>query len=265
VSRALGNRAREAVFLCYHSIAERGLPYLTLSPQLFERQLALLRRRGYRSGGLADLERLERGERLDRPAAFLTFDDGFRDTLAVAQPLMAEYGFHPIVFVIPPLLDGGRGFEWPEMAAAHAESPDLLRSLTWPEVERMAELGAEFGSHTLNHPHLRELGEERLDAELRGSRLAIEARLGVCEALAYPFGEWDARVARAARGAGYRFAFSLPRGAQRTVGPLCIPRLNVDYRDRPARFRLKLRPSGRRLLLSPTGERLRSLRPRARE
>jgi peptidoglycan/xylan/chitin deacetylase (PgdA/CDA1 family) len=264
VSHALGNRAREAVFLCYHSIAERGPPYLTLTPRLFERQLALLRRRGYRSGRLADLERLARGERLDRRAAFLTFDDGFRDNLLVAQPLMAEYGFHPIVFVMPPFLDDGRGFEWPEMATAHAENPDLLRSLTWPEAERMAELGAELGSHTLSHPHLRELGDERLEAELRESRRAIEERLGVCEALAYPFGEWDERVAHAAGDAGYRFAFSLPQGPQRAVGPLCIPRLNVDYRDRSARFRLKLRPSGRRLLLSGAGERLRGLRPSPR-
>lgn len=259
MNRALGNRSREAVFLCYHSIAERGAPYLALAPELFERQLALLRRFGYRSGGLADLRRLAGGERLRRPTAFLTFDDGFRDNFSVAQPLMAEYGFRPLVFVLPTLLGEGRGFEWPEMAAAHAESPDVLRSLTWSEVERMAERGAEFGSHTLSHPHLPELDDEQLAAELAESRRMLTERLGSCEALAYPFGEWDARVARAAGAAGYEFAFSLPQGPQREAGPLCVPRLNVDYRDRPARFFCKLRPSVRRLLLSRTGERLRGL------
>jgi peptidoglycan/xylan/chitin deacetylase (PgdA/CDA1 family) len=264
MSHALGNRSRQAVFLCYHSIAERGAPYLALSPGLFERQLAMLRRLGYRSGGLADLERLAVGERLPRPTVFITFDDGFRDNLLVAQPMMTEYGFRPLIFVMPPFVDAGRGFDWPELADAQAENPELLRSLTWPEVEQMVDLGAEFGSHTLSHPHLCELDDERLAAELGESRRAIEERLGACEMLAYPFGEWDARVARAAGDAGYRFAFSLPQGHQREIGPLCIPRLNVDFRDRPARFRCKLRPSGRRLLLSRSGERLRDLRSRLR-
>jgi peptidoglycan/xylan/chitin deacetylase (PgdA/CDA1 family) len=262
MSRALGNRSREAVFLCYHSIAGRGAPYLALPPELFERQLAMLRRLGYRSGGLKDLERMARGERLPRPTVFLTFDDGFRDNFLVAQPMMAQYGFHPLVFVMPPFLDGGRGFDWPELVGAHAENPELLRSLTWSEVEQMADLGAEFGSHTLSHPHLCELDEERLTAELRESRRAIEGRLGTCEMLAYPFGEWNPRVARAAGDAGYRFAFSLPEGHQKAFGALCIPRLNVDFRDRPARFLCKLRPSGRRLLLSRAGDRLRSVRSR---
>lgn len=260
MSNALGNRSRRAVFLCYHSIAERGAPYLALSPDLFERQLAMLRRLGYRSGGLADLERLARGERPPRPTAFLTFDDGFRDNFLVAQPLMAEYGFHPLVFVMPPFVDAGRGFDWPELAEAHAENPELLRSLTWSEVEQMVDLGAEFGSHTLSHPHLCELDDDQLAVELRESRRMIEERLGSCEMLAYPFGEWNPRVAQVAGDAGYRFAFSLPQGHQQAIGPLCIPRLNVDFRDSPARFFCKLRPFGRRLLLSRSGERLRSLR-----
>jgi peptidoglycan/xylan/chitin deacetylase (PgdA/CDA1 family) len=264
MSRALGNRSLQAVFLCYHSIAERGEPYLALTPDLFERQLALLRRLGYRSGGLEDLRRLARRERLPRPTAFLTFDDGFRDNFLVAQPMMAEYGFHPVVFIMPPFVDAGRGFDWPELAKAQAENPALLRSLTWSEVEQMADRGAEFGSHTLSHPHLCELDDARLTAELYESRRAIEERLGACEMLAYPFGEWDPRVARVAADAGYRFAFSLPQGHQRAAGPLCIPRLNVDFRDRPARFFCKLRPSGRRILLSRSGERLRGVRSRLR-
>jgi peptidoglycan/xylan/chitin deacetylase (PgdA/CDA1 family) len=237
------------------------MPYLALAPDLFEEQLATLRRLGFRSGGFADLARLAAGERLEGPTAFLTFDDGFRDNLLVAQPMMAEYGFRPLVFVLPPDLDEGRGFDWPEMVEAREENPDVMRSVTWHELERMVESGAEVGSHTLSHPHLPELDDDRLAAELVDSRRAIEGRLGGCDALAYPFGEWDGRVAAAASAAGYRFAFTLPQRHQREVGPLCIPRLNVDYRDRSSRFRLKLRPSGRRLLLSRTGDLLRAARP----
>lgn len=263
MSAPLDNRSRRAVFFCYHSIAERGAPYLALPPEVFERQLAELQRRGYRSGGVDDLKALARGERPPQPTVFLTFDDGFRDNAAVALPLMLAYGFRPIVFVLPRHLDEGGAFEWPEVAETRAAEPELMRSLTWAEVDEMIGQGAEFGSHTLSHRHLPELDDEELARELGESKALIERRLGACTTVAYPFGEWDARVATAAREAGYEFGFSLPQGPQHRVGPHCIPRINVDRRDDGARFRFKLSGAGRRFLLSESAERVRGLRRRA--
>lgn len=260
MSHPFDNRSGAAVFLCYHSIAARGAPYLALPPETFARQLGMLRRFGYRSGSFADLARLARGERLPRRTVFLTFDDGFCDNFEVAMPLLREHGFHPLVFLLPRHVDCGAALDWPEVTEYHAREPELMRSMTWAEVGEMAALGAEFGGHTITHPHLCDLDDDALARELGESRSLIESRLGSCEALAYPFGEWDERVARAAGAAGYRFAFSLPQGPQREGGPLCIPRVNVDRRDRGWRFALKLTPVGRRLLLSDLGEWLRGLR-----
>ncbi|HEX5763371.1 MAG TPA: polysaccharide deacetylase family protein [Solirubrobacterales bacterium] len=264
MSNAFANRSGEAVFLCYHSIASAGAEFLALAPDAFERQLAGLRRRRYRSGGIADLRRLAAGERLPGRTAFLTFDDGYRDNHDVAMPLMREYGFKPLVFLLPRHVDEGAGFRWPEVAELYARHPDRLRSLRWSQVDEMVEQGAEFGSHTLTHPHLRELDDEQLGVELGQSKAELERRLGACDMLAYPFGEWDERVAAAAGAAGYRFAFSLPQGPQAEGGPLFIPRVNVDNRDRPGRFRLKLHPLVRQFLLSDAGERLRGVRRLAR-
>lgn len=263
MSSPLGNRDGRAVFLCYHSIAERGPEFLALPPRTFERQLAWLRRRGYASGGLAELRGLARGERLPHPTVFLTFDDGFRDNAEVALPLALEYGFRPLVFVLPELLEDGAAFAWPEVADQAAE-PELMRSMTWAQVEEMVAAGAEIGSHTLGHHHLPALGDEELARELAESKALVERWLGGCATVAYPFGEWDARVASAARAAGYEFAFSLPQGPQAQVGPHCIPRLNVDRRDQGARFAFKLSSLGRRFLLSEGAERVRGLRDRAR-
>jgi peptidoglycan/xylan/chitin deacetylase (PgdA/CDA1 family) len=262
-ARAFDNRRGEAVFLCYHSIAEQGVPYLALPAGAFERQLDLLRRLRYRSGGVEDLRRLARGERLRRRTVFLTFDDGYRDTADVALPMLLEFGFRPLVFVLPRHLDQGAGFDWPEVAAANAADPDLVRSLTWSQLDEVLGRGGEVGSHTLTHPHLCRLDDEQLRVELAESKDRLERRLGPCEMLAYPFGEWNGRVARAASSAGYSFAFSLPQGPQSQAGPLCIPRLNVDHRDGGGRFAFKLSRLGRRFLLSEAGERVRALRKRA--
>jgi peptidoglycan/xylan/chitin deacetylase (PgdA/CDA1 family) len=262
MSRAFNNRLGEAVFLCYHSIAENGVPYLALPPGVFERQLWLLRRLGFRSGGIDELKRLGHGERLGARTVFLTFDDGYRDNAEVAMPMLLEFGFKPLVFVLPRHLDAGAAFDWPAVADANVAYPDVLRSLTWTQLDVMLGQGAEFGSHTLTHPHLCDLDDEQLAFELGESKVELQSRLGACEALAYPFGKWNGRVAHAAKLAGYSFAFSLPQGPQLQAGPFCIPRINVDYRDRAARFLFKLSRGGRRFLLSDTGERARALRSR---
>jgi peptidoglycan/xylan/chitin deacetylase (PgdA/CDA1 family) len=246
----LRNRSGGAVFLCYHSIAPAGPRYLTIAPELFERQLATLRRRGFRGGDLAALDELSAGRRSDR-LVFLTFDDGFRDNFETALPLLREYGFPAFVFVLPPLVETGGAFEWPEMRDDLARHADTMRSITWPMLERMKEGGFEVGSHTLTHPHLPELGDEELREQLWQSRAAIAERLGGCDTLAYPFGEWSPRVAAAAADCGYRFAFTLPTvSGQRRAAALSIPRVNVDYRDEGRRFAAKLSPWGRRVLLS---------------
>lgn len=249
--RLLRNRAARATFLCYHSVAAEGPRYLTISAELFERQLALLRRRGIRGGGLRSLAAAATGE-LDRPTAFLTFDDGFRDNFETALPLLGEYGFAAFVFVLPPLADSGASLAWPEVADDLGRYSETMRSVTWSMLERMKEGGFEVGSHTLTHPRLSELDDDALHEELAQSRARIIERLGACATLAYPFGDWSDRVAAAAADCGYSYAFTLPTGSgQRRATPHSIPRINIDYRDRERRFAAKLTTLGRRLVLSP--------------
>lgn len=260
--RAVGNRTGRAAFLCYHSIAEGGPPFLSLSPELFERQLAALRRRGWAPGGRPTLDALASGRRLTAPHVFLTFDDGYLDNFTSAFPLLREYGWSAMVFVLPDLVDRQAAFAWPEVRDQAAAYPHIMRSLSWPMVEEMAAAGIEFGSHTCSHAHLTELEDEGLRQELHGSRSRLRERLGRCDVLAYPFGEWDARVADAAAAAGYRYAFSVRNGRGQCDGILSIPRVAVDHRDDGARFSLKLSRPGRRIVLSPWRDPLDRVRSR---
>ncbi len=194
---------------------------------------------------------------------FLTFDDGFRDNRETVLPLLREYGFPAFVFVLPPLLDRGAPFEWPEVRDDLARFPATMRSVDWAMLGEMKEGGFEVGSHTLAHPHLPQLAGEQLREELWDSRAAIKERLGGCDTLAYPFGEWSAEVAAAAADCGYRYAFTLPTvSGQYRATPLSIPRVNVDYRDDERRFAAKLSPWGRRALLSAAVGALRRRRRR---
>lgn len=259
----LRNRGKHAVFLCYHSIADHGPPFVSVAGDAFERQLALLRRLGFESGSLDDLAALARGERPRARLAFLTFDDGYLDNHEVARPLLEAYGFRAILFVIPPLLDGGLPLAWPRVEARRRSHPEVMRSMTWAMAESMAEAGHDVGSHTLTHPRLPDLADAELERELRESRAQIEARLGRCSAIAYPFGVSSARVEVAAAAAGYSFGFTLPFGAQLEADAHAIPRISVDHRDDERRFRLKLTPAYRALALSRAKPAVRRLLRRA--
>ena len=248
--RRLRNRSSRAVFLCYHSVAAEGPRYLTVSRELFERQLGELERRGLRGGGLRELEDLAAGREV-APSAFLTFDDGFLDNHSTVLPLLRERGHRAFAFVLPPLVDRGAPLAWPEVAEEARRHPATMRSVDWEMLAEMREGGFEVGSHGMTHAHLPGLDAERLREELLDSRRRIAERLGGCETLAYPFGEWSPEVAAAAAECGYRFAFTLPtKTGQRRAGPLSIPRVNVDYRDSGARLAAKLSPLGRRVYLS---------------
>jgi peptidoglycan/xylan/chitin deacetylase (PgdA/CDA1 family) len=257
VSAPLRGRSRRCVFLGYHSVTEDGPPYLSLRPGTFRRQLDLLRDAGFRSGSGADLERIAAGERAARRYAFISFDDGFRDTVTTALPLMAERGLTGIAFVLPGHLDSGAALDWPAVAGEAARRPQLMRSLDWQMLEELVEAGWDIGSHTMSHRRLPGLSDEELSQELLDSRRLLEARLGSCRLLAYPFGDWDERVARAAAAAGYSFAFTLPFGGQSRATRMSIPRVTIDDRDTAWRFRAKLSWAGRAALFSP-------LRPMAR-
>jgi peptidoglycan/xylan/chitin deacetylase (PgdA/CDA1 family) len=247
----LCNRSRAAVFLCYHSVADHGPPFTSIQQVAFEQQLRTLRRLGFRSGGQNDLEQMARGQRVDGRLVFLTFDDGYIDNHATAQPLLDAHGFRALFFVLPPRVDQGDVLQWPRVERRVAAYPEVMRSLTWPMVDSMAEAGHEFGSHTLSHPMLTELGDEELRQELFDSRARLKERVGRCDSIAYPFGVWGRRVAEAAADAGYSYGFTLPYGSQMSADRLTIPRIMVDHRDDGPRFRRKLSAGYRTLYLSP--------------
>jgi peptidoglycan/xylan/chitin deacetylase (PgdA/CDA1 family) len=95
--------------------------------------------------------------------------------------------------------------------------------------------GMSIGFHTLRHDMLTALGDDELRASLTDGRSELESIVGVpLAAIAYPHGRADARVAEAARTAGFRRGFT---GAQRAVGPgtdpLLVPRVEPPRRSLP--------------------------------
>ncbi len=100
ISRSLPVNA--AVILMYHGVSDRSrLPAevdFHLTTAAFERQMRMLKRR-YRVVPLSQLlDLLERRERLNKEVV-ITFDDGYRNNLADAHPVLERLGLPYVIYL----------------------------------------------------------------------------------------------------------------------------------------------------------------------
>lgn len=152
--------------LCYHSLGGNGM-----APALFAAQMRWLRERGVRSLRLDELRRYLSGDlALSGPAACITFDDGFRDILTRAAPVLAENGLNAVAFMIAsrirpeeePGLDGDIHSDAAHKAyVLHGERAAWLSA---GEMRGLAKQGVvEFGSHGMRHLKLPFTGPELIE------------------------------------------------------------------------------------------------------
>jgi peptidoglycan/xylan/chitin deacetylase (PgdA/CDA1 family) len=232
---------RDVLVLCYHAVSDRWRAPLSITPRALESQLEFLIRRGYRGATFRQAVLTPPGPK----TLAVTFDDGYRSVKELARPILSRLGLPATVFV--PTGFVGRGLmAWPGIDRwLSGEHEHELALMSWAELRALTEEGWEIGSHTRTHARLTSLDDAELRDELEGSRSDCEAHLGTgCRSLAYPYGEHDERVVRAAGRAGYEAAGTLP-GRLHAPTPLRWPRLGVYHVDRGSRFRLKVLPASR--------------------
>jgi peptidoglycan/xylan/chitin deacetylase (PgdA/CDA1 family) len=94
-------------------------------------------------------------------------------------------------------------------------------------VRQLVAAGCDVGFHTLRHDQLPALSDDALGEALRNGREQLAAVVGAeLDAISYPYGKADGRVADAARAAGYTRGFTTGRAAVRPdTDPLLIPRI----------------------------------------
>lgn len=108
-----GVHQRRAAILQYHRIAVIGRdPWrLSVEPSRFLEHLEVIRSR-FHPIRLADLVQAIRDKKIPREAVALTFDDGYRDNLYEAKPLLERFQIPATVFVVTGYVDSGREFWW---------------------------------------------------------------------------------------------------------------------------------------------------------
>jgi len=178
--------------LVYHSISAPAEPMpgdIAVSPARFEQQLAWLRKTNR-------VVRLE--ETLVRSSGreiAITFDDGYRDNLTTALPLLEKYNLPMTLFVVAGFVNGD-GYL----------SEDELRQISRHPL-------ITIGAHGIWHRHFNRISHAEAQFELIESRRLLEETIeGKVDLMAWPYGECTREAEELAGSCGYRAAWSVWKG-----------------------------------------------------
>ncbi len=241
VYRALGETAtglgavngdgRSLRVLMYHKVNDLPNNRMSIPTGLFDRQMTQLRELGYTVVDLdAVLAHYLEGAPLPDGAVLITFDDGYRDNLVNAAPMLKEHGYPAVQFV--PIAYVGDGMPLPHerhLAAHGVHNP----TVDWDEIAELESFGVRVESHGISHKPLAELEIDEAAREIAISKLQLEERLGrPVRAFSYVKGsEADYKPVHPSlvKQAGYDIAFTAVSGANSPRSdPLQLRRYNVE-------------------------------------
>jgi peptidoglycan/xylan/chitin deacetylase (PgdA/CDA1 family) len=214
----------KSAILYYHSLDTSG-SVISMAPELFRQQMECLVERGIPVVQLSEVEK--------KPGSVaLTFDDGFRNFVEHALPVLERYSLPATVFVVTGHC-GGRN-DWLQ---PYGGVP-LLELMDWSELKQLVQSGVELGAHSVHHRDLSVLAEELVAQELNDCRRELEDRTGAAvTALCYPYGCSTPGVRRLVRqhyqlACGTTLQFVTP-----PTDPFDLPRIDAYYLRKPFWFK----------------------------
>ena len=178
--------------LLYHHIgfSQKASPYY-ISPEEFDRQMALLYQWGYRTISVELLVKaIQQGAQLPARPIILTFDDGSESVYTEALPIMQMRGFTGTAYIVTNYIGASLYMDRDQIRALYAS-------------------GWEIGSHSLSHVNLRQHPGVQ-EEEIVSSRHRLESYLDLpILSFAYPFGANDSDSLKLVKDAGYIAAVGL--------------------------------------------------------
>ena len=224
-----GDRALRV--LMYHKVNDRPENPISVPIGLFDEQMAVLRELGYQVVSLDDvLDHVAGITPLPPGAVLITFDDGYRDILENALPVLRRHGYPAVIFVPIGYLDDARPLPHEEHLAAEGL---VNPTLSWDELPELEAGGIRVESHGISHRPLADLDVDEAAREITLSKLRLEERLGrPVRAFAYVKGsEAHYRPVHLSllKQAGYEIAFTSVSGGNRAeMDPLRLHRYNIE-------------------------------------
>jgi len=194
---------------------------LVLPQADFLEQMEYLYKNNYHTVNTNELRAfLYQNKPLPAKSVMITFDDGYMGNYMFAYPILKQYGFKAVMFVIT------GGMQTKEVDF----HPDQLDMLSWMQVAASSDV-FEFGSHT-NALHTPVNGKTGLvtaspqdaAADLQRS----QKRLNNKKLFSYPLGQYTDQIVKMARNNGVDLAFTINKGyVTQNSNPMLLKRITV--------------------------------------
>jgi peptidoglycan/xylan/chitin deacetylase (PgdA/CDA1 family) len=158
--------------LLYHNVSNRGSTNYVARPADFRAQMKYLHDSGYETITISELSGVIReGGYLPEKPVVITFDDGYLGVHENAFPILEEFGFNAVVYIIAGTIDSDKSYGY----------------LQKTHIDDLVAAGWEIGSHSISHSSLKTttLG---LRSEIEKSKVELEEKLGVeIRSFSYPY------------------------------------------------------------------------------
>ncbi|MFF2481148.1 polysaccharide deacetylase family protein [Paenibacillus sp. NPDC058071] len=216
----------QVAVLMYHDIRETGVddkPFIPSSK--FRDQLVLLKQSGFHVISLKQyVDFIQNDGQVPDNAVLITFDDGYETFYTDAFPILKEFGYPAVNFVIVSDIEVNRG----------------AKKMTWAQMREMQQSGMDFYSHTYDQHRygaIREDGlqkpmltrqqyfkkekrmetEEEFQARVKGDLSKAEAILkeqlnNPMSVLAFPYGAYNEEVLSMMKELGIEISFTVKEG-----------------------------------------------------
>ncbi len=163
----------------------------------------------------------------------VTFDDGYRDFLTTAFPVLKKYGIKTTVFLVTNLIGG----------TYTTSMGDSFEVLSEPDLTELSASGlVEFMPHSLTHPDLDRIPLEQAKREIEDSRSRVRQLTGKpADVFSFPRGRYTPVILEMLRASGWRAALTVVPGVARgSSDPMQLPRFPIDAATSMRAFRAGL-------------------------
>ena len=183
----------------YHSISDDSKDPYSVSVHSFREQVSWLSENGFESVSLEFLVSLIKKndyKSLNKKVVF-TFDDGCKDFINNALPVLMDNRAPATVFLVTDMLGGETSW---------TKSGTCVPIMSEGEVRYIKEQGISLGSHTATHANLAAIGNDEAYRQLQDSYQRLRDLGENFSAFSYPWGQFSTHLVNVVKEIGYNCA-----------------------------------------------------------